>query len=202
MKKIVIIGVGALGSHAALFLRNLDFQKAKEGVGVYQLVLIDYDRLEQKNTLSQFHAKSGVRKNKAQSLQQTLNFLFGIQVVAIPHKLTKDNVRELLGEAVLVLDCLDNGASRRVVQSFVRELKIPCLHGALSADGILGRVVWDDKFNIDDESTEGAATCEDGEHLPFIGLVSAQLARAAQEFLQTGRQLSLLLTSKGASIMF
>lgn len=200
MKKIVIVGVGALGSHVALFLRNLDFQRAGQG-DTFKLVLIDYDRIEQKNTLSQFHARSHVGKNKAQSFVQSLNFLFGIKVEGIPHKLTKDNARELLGGATLVLDCLDNGASRRLVQTFTRELQVPCVHGALSADGVMGRVVWDDKFNIDDESAEGAATCEDGAHLPFIALVSAQLARSAQEFLQTGRQLSHQIVSRGSSIL-
>lgn len=199
MKKIVIVGVGALGSHVALFLRNLDLQTASPGE-VYKLVVLDFDRIEHKNTLSQFHAKTGVGKNKALSLQQTLNFLFGVRVDAVPHKLTKDNARELLGGAALVIDCLDNGASRRVVQSITRELKVPCLHGALAADGVLGRVVWDDKFVIDDEAEQGAATCEDGEHLPFIGMVAAQLARSAQEFLKSGRQLSYQIVSRGLAI--
>jgi molybdopterin/thiamine biosynthesis adenylyltransferase len=200
MQKIVILGVGALGSHAALFLRNLHMQKASPGE-LYKLVVVDFDRIEQKNLMSQFHSKSGAGKNKAQSLQQAMTFLFNVRVDAIPHKLTKDNVRELLGGAALVLDCLDNGVSRRVVQSFVRELKIPCLHGALAADGGIGRVVWDDKFVIDDEAGEGAATCEDGEHLPFIAMVSAQLARSAQEFLKSGRQLSYQIVSKSPSIL-
>lgn len=189
MAHVTVVGVGALGSHAALLLRG------------HPLRVIDHDRIEQKNTLSQFHSKTGVGKNKAQSFQQTLNFLFGAKVEAIPHKLIKDNVRELLGDSALVIDCLDNGASRRVVQSFVRETKTPCLHGALAADGGIGRVVWDDKFVIDDEAGQGAATCEDGEHLPFIAMVSAQLARSAQEFLKSGRQLSYQIVSRSPSTL-
>jgi molybdopterin/thiamine biosynthesis adenylyltransferase len=200
MQKIVIVGVGALGSHLVQFLRNLDLQKVKGSTDVYKLVMVDFDRVEQKNTLAQFHTKSGVGKNKAQGLQQTLNFLFGIRVDAVPHKLTKDNVRTLLDGAALVLDCLDNGASRRVVQAFVRELSIPCLHGALAANGSIGRVVWDDRFQIDEEGEGERATCEDGEHLPFIGLVSAYLARSAQEFLTSGRQMSFQVFSKSPAI--
>lgn len=190
MQKIVIVGVGALGSHVLLFLRNLE---------AYKLVAIDFDRIETKNTLAQFHAKIGVGKNKVQSFQQTLNFLFGVKIEAIPHKLTKDNAQVLLGGAALVIDCLDNGPSRRIIQTFARETKVPCLHGALSANGVLGRVVWDDKFLIDETDGEGA-TCEDGEQLPFIALVSAQLARAAQEFLKSGLQLSYQVFSKSPSI--
>lgn len=200
MKKIIIVGVGALGSHVALLLRNLEMQNAPGGRGeILRLVAIDFDRVEHKNTLAQLHAKSTIGKNKAQSLQQTLNFLFGVRIDAIPHKLTSENARTLFQDAALVLDCLDNGPSRRVVQSFVRELRIPCLHGAVAADGTIGRAVWDDKFNVDDDDGVGA-TCEDGENLPFIGLVSAQIARAAQEYLKSGAQQSFQILSRSPSI--
>lgn len=191
MKKIVIVGVGALGSHAALFLRNLD---------TFKLVVIDFDRVETKNTLAQFHGKTTVGKNKTVGLQQSLNYLFGVKIDAVPHKLNEHNAQALLGGAALVLDCLDNGDSRRVVQKFVRELKVPCVHGALAADGTIGRVVWDEKFRIDQETEGVGATCENGEHLPFIALVAAQLARSAHEYLTGGAQLSYQILSKSASI--
>lgn len=200
MKKIVIVGVGALGSHVALLLRNLDMQNVPGSPGeLFKLVAVDFDRVEHKNTLAQFHAKSTVGKNKAQSLKQVVHYLFGIQIEAVPHKLTADNVWVLLADAALVIDCLDNGPSRRTVQTLVRELKIPCLHGALAANGTIGRVVWDDKFAIDDNDGAGA-TCEDGEHLPFIGLVSAHIARAAQEFLKSRQQMSFQVFSRSPSI--
>jgi len=195
MRKIVIVGVGALGSHAVLFLRGMGLER---GAGAHEIVAIDFDRVEQKNTLAQFHSKSTVGKNKALSLQQSISFLFGVRISAVPHQLTRDNAKVLLGGAALVIDCLDNGASRRIVQTFVRELSIPCLHGALAAHGGVGRVVWDDKFQID-ENDGGAATCEDGAHLPFIGLVSAHIARAAQQFLATGQQLSFQVFARSPS---
>jgi predicted ThiF/HesA family dinucleotide-utilizing enzyme len=176
-KQVAIVGVGALGSHAGLFLRN------EAGFRV-----IDFDRVEQKNVLSQFHGRQAVGKNKALGFSHLMDFLFQVKPRIIPHRLTEDNARQLLGGADLVLDCLDNGRSRELVQGFVRKAGIPCLHGALSADGSFGRVVWDEAFEIDYEDEEGAATCEDGANLPFIGTVSAFMAKAAQEFLKTGRK--------------
>jgi molybdopterin/thiamine biosynthesis adenylyltransferase len=200
MKKIVIVGVGALGSHVALLLRNLDMQNVPGKPGeLFRLVAVDFDRVEQKNTLAQFHGKASVGKNKALGLQQTVNFLFGVKIDAVPHKLVAENVQVLLRDATLVIDCLDNGPSRRIVQNFVRECQVPCVHGALAANGTIGRVVWDDKFVIDENDGEGA-TCEDGEHLPFIGLVSAHLARAAQEFLKSRQQMSFQVFSRSPSI--
>lgn len=189
MKTIVIVGVGALGSHVAQFLRSAGAT----------IKVVDFDRVEQKNTLSQFHGKPSVGKTKVLALQQSMQFLWGVKIDVIPHKLASDNVEAVLGAPSLVIDCLDNAPSRRVVQAYVRARGIPCLHGALAADGGFGRVVWDEKFVIDD-ATPGAATCEDGEHLPFIALASAHLARAAQIFLASGRKSGFEINPLGGSI--
>lgn len=177
MKTIVIVGVGALGSHAVQFLRNVDAT----------LRVVDFDRVEQRNVMAQFHGKPSVGKAKVQSLQQVMNFLFARKVEVIPHKLVENNAKEVLGSADLVVDCLDNGDGRRVIQGFVRASKVPCLHGALAADGSFGSIIWDEQFVID-EATGTAKTCEDGEHLPFIVLVAAYLAQSAQGFLKYSRR--------------
>jgi hypothetical protein len=187
VKTIVIVGVGALGSHLVQFLRN-------EAV---TLKVIDFDRIERKNVMSQFHGKATVGKGKVQGLQQAMNFMFGVKIDTVPHKLVADNADVLL-RADLVIDCLDNGEARRVIQDTVRRSGTPCLHGALSAaDNAFGRVVWDSDFRIDDEAGEGAATCEDGAGLPFIALVSAVMAKTVQDFLQTGKQHSYQVHAGG-----
>jgi len=191
MKRVTLVGVGALGSHAAQFLRN-----------AATLRVVDFDRVEQKNVLSQFHARSSAGKSKVVGLKQSLQFLFAISVEAIPHKLVVDNACEILGGADLLVDCLDNRASREVVQSFARERSVPCVHGALAPDGAFGRVVWDEQFAIDGEPAEGAATCEDGAHLPFIGMVAATLARSVQEFLLTGEKLNFAVHARSAATLF
>lgn len=220
MKKVTIVGVGALGSHVALLLRN-----------EADLRLIDFDRVEQKNVLSQFHGRPSVGKNKAQALQQSLGFLFGAKPEAIPHRLTKDNAEQLLGDTNLIIDCLDNGEARRIIQKWIR-LEAPfdsgirpfrlsnfkaslvdgqpvlqatatpttvCLHGALAADAGFGRVIWDEQFVIDDESGAGAATCQDGEHLPFIAIVAAYLAQAAKIYLTTDQKVGYQVHAGGAT---
>src|SRR5262249_39547025 len=116
MKTVVVVGVGALGSHAVMLLRNA-------GASIR---VVDFDRVEQRNVPSQFHGRSGVGKSKVVALQQTMAFLFGARIDAVPHKLVADNVEVLLKGADLVVDCLDNGASRREVQAFVRRATLPC----------------------------------------------------------------------------
>lgn len=196
MKKVTIVGAGALGSHVAMLLRN-----------EAELKVIDFDRVEQKNVQAQFHNKGSVGRNKTESLRGLMLLLWGNKVEAVPHKLVANNAHALLvaNAPELVIDCLDNGEGRRTIQAFVRspnnmaQPSIPCLHGALAADGTFGRVVWDEHFVIDDESATGAATCEGGEHLPFIVVTAAYLARSAQVFLQTGKRIGWQLHAGGAT---
>jgi molybdopterin-synthase adenylyltransferase len=185
--KITIIGVGALGSHLVQALRNEDVE----------LKVIDFDRVEMKNVASQFHFKNGVGKKKVEALKQAMQFCYGRKIDVVGNKLTADHDAQLLGGADLLVDCLDNGEARRVVQAFARANKIPCLHGALAADGSFGRVVWDEHFVIDDEPGAGAATCEEGEFLPFIGIASFYLALAVQNFVQEGRRTGFSISPAG-----
>lgn len=192
MTRVLVVGAGALGSHVVQFMRS---------VKDVSLRVIDDDRVDTKNTLSQFHGKPSVGKSKVVSLSQTMNFLFGIKVETIPHRLVEDNVMELVrpvGLTGLVIDCLDNGASRRTLQKAVRALNVQCLHGALAADGGLGRIVWDQFFTVDDEDVQGATTCQGGEHLPFVSICAGYLAYSAQLFLEKDQKRGFHVFPSGA----
>jgi molybdopterin-synthase adenylyltransferase len=184
---IVIVGVGALGSHLVQFIRN-------EKVDIK---IIDFDRVEQKNVMSQFHGKPGVGKNKVAALQQTMDFLFKRQLATVSNKLVAENIDVLMKGATLIIDCLDNGASRKLVQDYVRKHNLPCLHGALAPGGEFGRSIWDEQFVIDSEVGAGAATCEDGEFLPFIALTAAYMARSIQIFLKDGKKVGFSISPVG-----
>lgn len=186
--RITVVGVGALGSHFVQFLRNTD----------KSIHVIDMDNVERKNITSQFHSVTGVGKNKTLALKQTMDFLFKRKIAINTNKLIESNVHELLIGSDLVVDCLDNFAARKLVQDFTRAQKIPTVHGATSADGSFGRVVWDEKFTIDAESMPGQATaCEDGVHLPFIGIVSAYLAQTVQRYFTSGEMVNYQIHQNG-----
>jgi len=194
--KIIVVGLGALGSHLVQFIRNLPVE----------LRLVDFDRVEVRNAFSQFHGCMARGKLKVESLKQTMQFLFGhgdgAKLTAIPHRLVKANVEALLSDADLVIDAVDNGETRHLIQSFVRGRRIPCLHGALAPDGSFGRVIWESQgFVIDDENVTGAATCEGGEFLPFIALTASYMARAVQEFLKSSKQIGYSITPAGAFVI-
>jgi molybdopterin/thiamine biosynthesis adenylyltransferase len=187
-KKITIVGVGALGSHVLFLARNWPVQ----------IKVIDFDRVEQKNTQAQMHTRMSLGKNKAQAIQQAMQGMYGLKIEAVPHKLSSQNVEQLLRDSDLVLDCTDNIAARQVIQNYIRNAatypELPCLHGSLSAAGDFARVVWTEHFKPDAEGTEGAATCENGVQLPFFALAAAYMAQEAQRFLREGTKRSLMIT--------
>lgn len=185
MKKITLIGLGALGSHAALGLRNVGHVK-----------LVDFDLVEQKNTLAQFHTKMSLRRNKAKALQQAFQGFWGIKVETVPYKVTNDNVVVILGGSDLVIDCTDNIAARSCIKDFCVKLNIPLLHGAMNEDGTFAQVVWTEEFEV--EAGAGGATCEDGENLPFHLLVGAYIAQVAKIFLDSGKRINWQIGASSA----
>lgn len=189
MKTVTIVGAGALGSHLVLFARNWDVN----------LRVIDFDRVESKNMQSQFHTKLGHGKGKVLALQAAMMGLFHCRLNPFPVKLVENNSGQLLSDADLVIDCTDNFAARTVIKEAVEDIRDvhgtpECLHGCLSADGTLARVVWTEHFTADSEGGEGEATCEDGANLPFHAMAGALIANVAQRFLESGEKKSWQLT--------
>ncbi len=189
MRRVVICGVGAIGSHAAMLCRNLDAT----------LVLIDFDRVESKNLLSQAFVKPSIGKNKAEALKLQLLNLYGIKSESFGQRLTAENVETLLQGADLVIDAFDNLKSRELVSAHARERALPLVHAGISGDGTFGLIRWDERFVPDAEDHEGQATCETGEHLPFLGLLAAALARTVQDFLGAGVRRDSFVTLQGVS---
>jgi molybdopterin-synthase adenylyltransferase len=176
MKRVVFCGVGALGSNTVVACRNLEAQ----------LVLVDFDRVESNNCLSQAFVKPSVGKNKAEALRLQLGNFWGVKAEAFGVRVEEHNVATLCRNADLVVDAFDNANSRRLLATWAKSTDTPLVHAAVSADGTFGLVRWDERFAADDEPAEARATCEGGEHLPMIGLIAATLACVVQGFLQSG----------------
>jgi molybdopterin-synthase adenylyltransferase len=183
----VVCGVGALGSTAVHYLRNLEAE----------LRLIDFDRVESKNLAAQWFVKQSLGKNKAEAVRLQLANFYGIKAEAMGVRLGPHNAAQLLAGGALAVDCFDNADSRIALAEAARAASVPLVHAALSADGTFGLVRWDERFTADREDTPGQATCEGGEHLPMIGLVGATLARTIQDFLASGARRDYLISLSG-----
>jgi len=187
--RIVFCGVGALGSTAAVLCRSL---------GV-ELRLVDFDRVESKNLSAQAFVKQSLGKNKAEALKMQLWNFWAVKAEALPVRVVAENVAEVCAGAQLVVDCFDNRAGREVLSAHARAAGVPLVHAALSGDGTFGLIRWDERFTADAEDQAGQATCEGGEHLPFIGVLGAALARAIQDFVKEGARRDAMVSLSGVA---
>lgn len=121
---VFIAGAGGLGSPVSMYL-------AVAGVG--QIRICDFDAPEYSNLNRQIlhnHTRIGV--NKAMSAKLTLEELNpDIQVTAITTKIDEQTVDELVGDAVLILDCMDNFPTRFALNACAIRKKIPMVYGSI-----------------------------------------------------------------------
>ena len=185
--RVVVCGVGALGSTAVHYCRNLDVE----------LRLVDFDRVESKNLAAQWFVKQSVGKNKAEAVRLQLANFYGAKAEALGVRLAATNAAQLLAGCGLAVDCFDNADSRIALAEAARAAGVPLVHAALAGDGTFGIVRWDERFVADREDAAGQATCEGGEHLPMIGLVGATLARAIQDFVRAGDRRDYMISLSG-----
>ena len=185
--RVVVCGVGALGSTAVHYCRNLDVE----------LRLVDFDRVESKNLAAQWFVKQSVGKNKAEAIRLQLANFYGAKAEALGVRLAATNAAQLLAGCGLAVDCFDNADSRIALAEAARAAGVPLVHAALAGDGTFGIVRWDERFVADREDVAGQATCEGGEHLPMIGLVGATLARAIQDFARCGDRRDYMISLSG-----
>ena len=128
---VLIVGVGGLGSPAALYL-------AAAGVG--SITLCDGDTVEVTNLQRQIiHAENRVGVAKAQSgfwSCKALNPCVNVKVEL--RGFTKDNAFDLLSNQTVVLDCTDNVPTRYMLSDACVALAIPLVSAA--AVGLEGQL--------------------------------------------------------------
>ncbi|MFT5218842.1 MAG: molybdopterin/thiamine biosynthesis adenylyltransferase [Planctomycetota bacterium] len=120
---VLIIGVGGLGSPAALYL-------AAAGVG--RLVLNDFDIVEVSNLQRQIiHQNSALGEHKVVSGKNSINAINPeCQVDLIPYQLEGDELCAMINEVDMVLDCSDNYPTRFEVNRLCVESGTVLVSGA------------------------------------------------------------------------
>lgn len=103
--QLLIIGVGGLGSPAALYL-------AAAGIG--GLTLADADQVELANLQRQIaYNESMLGKQKVQACKQSLQAInHGINIKTLALRLQGDALQQAVADVDVVLDCSDNLATR------------------------------------------------------------------------------------------
>lgn len=137
--KVLIVGVGGLGSPIALYLA---------GAGVGCIGLVDDDMVSISNLQRQvLYSEKELGKSKAICAAERLSALNSeIRVRHYPTRLTEDNARDLIREYDMVVDGCDNFATRYLINDICVEQGKTYVYGAIC--GFEGQV---SVFNYGDQ---------------------------------------------------
>lgn len=189
---VLIIGLGGLGSPAALYL-------AASGVG--RLTLCDHDTVELSNLQRQIiHRTGSLGQAKVTSAQAALHDINPeVICTALPIRAEQAQLGELVGQVDVVLDCSDNFATRYAVNRACLAQRKPLVSGA--AIQFDGQVALFDLRHIDapcynclfpeDGQAAELRCATTGVFAPLTGIVGAlQAAEALKLLLGIERGLS------------
>lgn len=108
--RVLIIGLGGLGSPAALYLA---------GAGIGTLVLVDDDTVHISNLQRQIlFIEADIDRPKVDVTHRRLSQLNpDIQLIALNQRLYGETLQQQIQQADVVLDCTDNMASRQAINA-------------------------------------------------------------------------------------
>ena len=131
--RVLVAGAGGLGCAVAL---NLTV------AGVGRIRICDSDTVDITNLNRQFlHMEQSIGSQKTLSAQATLSAINSeISLEPIFQKITEHNVDDIVGDAQLIIDCLDNFDGRNALNQCVVRKGIPMVHGAIW--GMEGRITF------------------------------------------------------------
>lgn len=124
--KVLLIGAGGLGSPIATYLT---------GAGIGKLGIVDDDVVDVTNLHRQvLYSEEQTGLKKAECAKQKLQKLNGeVEIEAYPYRLTAGNAEELIRDYDIVVDGMDNFATRYIVSDVCQRLHKPFVYGAIRA---------------------------------------------------------------------
>jgi adenylyltransferase/sulfurtransferase len=130
--RVVIAGVGGLGSSIALYLT---------AAGIGMIRLIDHDRVSMSNLNRQvLHWEEDIGGKKVDSARTKLkNLNRAVEIEAIDETITETNIPLLVNGCDAIVDAMDNLPARYILNRCAIEKNIPFFHGAVN--GFEGRVM-------------------------------------------------------------
>ena len=122
---VIVIGLGGLGCASATYLT---------AAGVGHITLVDFDRVELSDLNRQvLYWEEDIGEKKVLVAQRKLSKLNPtIEIIPIFAKITKKNVFSIIDGAQVVVDGLDNLATRLIVNSACIKHKIPYIYAGVS----------------------------------------------------------------------
>ena len=187
--RILIIGMGGLGSPVALYL-------AAAGVGFMRIA--DFDVVDESNLQRQIiHNQNDIGDLKAASAAASLRAINpSIKIETLDYSLDYDDFIEQSRGMDLIIDCTDNFPSRFMLNNVSLKTKIPLVSGAaIRWEGQVTAFMPENKsspcYQCLYPNTEiESASCEmEGVVAPLVGIIGTMQAMEAMNILLGNGQL-------------
>jgi len=122
--KVFIAGAGGLGSPISIYL-------AVAGVG--RIRMVDHDTIELSNLNRQIlHWNKDIGERKAESAEEKLKEINpDVEVEVTSETIAENNAFELVNDADLIIDAMDNFPTRYLLNKTAVAKNIPFFHGAI-----------------------------------------------------------------------
>lgn len=186
---VLIMGLGGLGSPAALYL-------AAAGIG--KLILADPDIVEISNLQRQIiHGTGDIGQPKVQSAEQSLTHINpDCQISTLHSELSEQELDTIVSQCDLVLDCTDNFDTRFLINRVCKQNQVALVSGAaIRWEGQISlftgqpgdacyQCLYDDTGNMDENCTSNGVIA------PLVGIIgSLQALEAIKWLTQQGSRL-------------
>lgn len=122
--KVLIVGIGGLGSASALYLT---------AAGVGKIRLCDGDKVKRSNLNRQIlYIEESIGKIKVEEAKERLASLNpDVEIEAVPESISDQNADELTKDCDIIIDGLDNIESRFLLNKQSVRMQIPYVYGAV-----------------------------------------------------------------------
>jgi len=131
---IVVVGCGFIGSHVAEEIPKLLYSQDRSA----NITFVDYDTWEDRNAANQNVSGrvAASEEYKAETCARYANEYNGINARALNVKLTAVNAQEILSDADLIIECVDNIPTRQLLWGFaLAGASGPVMHTGISRQG-------------------------------------------------------------------
>lgn len=178
---VTVCGAGALGA-------NITENLARSGFG--KLVVIDRDRIEERNLSTQPYYKSDVGAYKTKILTNTLYRALGVAVDGCSKELSAANAPQLLRDTSLIIDTFDNSVARQAVKDYCKDAQLPCLHVGLASN--YAEVIWNDTYRVPSPANDDVCDYPLARNLVMLAVAVA--CEVVMTFVASGQQQSFTVT--------
>lgn len=188
--KILILGLGAIGSNLVLLLARNGFS---------DITGLDKDRVDNHNPGNQLYTLQDVGRSKAQVLRAKMIRELGAKI-SVHHMDVEKFPISKARRFDLIVDAFDNAPARETARLFGGADTTAVIHAGMSGDGF-GEVKWDSVYSIPvDDGADGPDTCDYPLACNLVHLTVCVLCEVICKFVDDGLMVNAMITLKDLSV--